>query len=72
MIKLSKREHEIVCFDLRCQTKRGIRLHPDDGKFVEKMFNDFPEWYEPTQDDVFNATVPFGSTVKKGSRGRHA
>ena len=49
------------CFKLRCQTKQGIRLHPDDSKFIQKMYNDYPEWYSSISREVFNATLPYGA-----------
>ncbi len=53
------------CLDLRCQSKRGTRLHPDDITFCKRMFWEFPEWYAKTEARVFNMTVPFGSNVKR-------
>lgn len=49
------------CMELRCQGKRGIRLHPDDQKFVECMFRNYEDWYAATQQEVFERTRPFGS-----------
>ena len=49
------------CFKLRCQSKQGIRLHPDDQKFVERIFKKYQEWYSSTERDVFEATKPFGA-----------
>jgi hypothetical protein len=50
------------CFDLRCRAKRGEALYPADREFVEKMFHDFPDWYGATEPEVFNRTIPFGSS----------
>jgi len=48
------------CILLRTQSKRGIRLHPDDQKFVEKIWKKYNEWYRATEKDVFEAAKPFG------------
>ena len=47
------------CFRLRCQSKNGIRLHPDDSKFCEEMFRKYPNWYRETEVQVFDATNPW-------------
>ena len=49
------------CVDLRCQSKRGIRLHPDDSRFCDKMYLEFEDWYRKTEKTVFEKTKPFGS-----------
>jgi len=54
------KEEQDKCFRLRCQSKTGVRLHSDDMFFIELMYIQYPEWYESTDKDVFNATKPFG------------
>lgn len=49
------------CLDLRCQAKQGIRPHPEDTEFCEKMYRLYPEWYESLESVVFEKTKPFGS-----------
>jgi len=49
------------CLDLRCRGKRGEYLRPDDIKFLEKMYRQYPDWAAETQKDVFEATKPFGA-----------
>lgn len=53
------------CFDLRCRSKRGEYINSEDHAFVSRMFKKYPEWYSVTEKDVFNATVPFGSAVRR-------
>ena len=53
------------CIELRCQSKRGVRLHPDDQAFCERMFREFPDWYGKTEPRIFDLTVPFGSTARR-------
>jgi len=52
------------CLQIRKRGKCGEYTHPDDNAFCAKMFNLYPEWYEKTQEEVFNDTVPFGSNVR--------
>ena len=49
------------CIAIRCQSKRGIRLHPDDLEFCEKMWHEFEAWYGKTEKLIFEKTKPFGS-----------
>lgn len=49
------------CFDLRCQSKRGVRLHQDDSDFLEDCWRRYPEEYGSMSDAVFEATKPFGA-----------
>lgn len=48
-------------FDLRCRSKRGEYLSPEDVSFLESMWKQFPEQYSAMQPEVFEATKPFGS-----------
>ena len=48
-------------FDLRCRSKRGEYLSPDDRKFCEEMFKLYPEEYAADERRVFIEPAPFGS-----------
>jgi hypothetical protein len=52
------------CLQIRKRNKRGEYIHPDDIRFCEKMFKDYPEWYKTTDEEVFNDTVPYGSHTR--------
>ena len=47
-------------FSLRCRSKRGEYLMPEDLKFCEDMLKRFPEEYKRMDSEVFEATKPFG------------
>lgn len=51
-------------FRLRCKSKRGETLSRKEMALVQRAFETDPAWYKKTEADVFNATVPFGSTVR--------
>ena len=61
--KITKPSHkdEQKCIRLRCDSKRGTRLHPEDSAFCQKMFKEHREWYSKTEKDIFNMTKPFGA-----------
>lgn len=46
---------------LRCLSKSGARLHPDDSKKCIQAFQDYEEWYSSTEREVFERTKPFGA-----------
>lgn len=48
-------------FDLRCRSKRGEQISPEDFAFLERMWNEFPKEYSAIQSEVLDATKPFGS-----------
>lgn len=50
-------------FKLRCETKQGHAITDDDLRLVERAHRENPERYRATEGDVFNATVPFGSST---------
>lgn len=54
-------EEQTRVFDLRCQAKKGYRLHPDDQMFLETMCFTYLEWYSSTEDAVREATKPYGA-----------
>ena len=51
-------------FDLRCKSKRGEYLSPEDRALTTRAWNEDEKRYGDMEADVFNATVPFGSTVR--------
>ena len=52
-------------FRLRCASKRGDVLSPDQRALCEHAYRVDPTRYSAMNNDVFNATVPFGSTARK-------
>lgn len=50
-------------FRHRCQSKQGQRLLPDEQALVERAYKENPERYAALDGEVFDATIPFGSTV---------
>lgn len=53
-------------FRVRCASKSGSRELTDEEKsLVQTAFDSDPERYSKMEIDVFNATVPFGSNVKR-------
>lgn len=48
-------------FDLRCRSKRGEYISPEDFKFLEHCWKTWPIEYSLLQGKVFEATKPFGS-----------
>jgi acyl-coenzyme A synthetase/AMP-(fatty) acid ligase len=55
---LPETQEEVI--RLRCMSKQG-RLHPDDQKFLENIWKEYPEWYATTDKIVFEMTKPFGA-----------
>lgn len=52
-------------FDLRCRSKRGEYLTPEQITLCRTAWKSDPERYAKIGDDAFNATVPFGSSIRK-------
>ena len=52
------------CLEIRKRTKSRGPYIPEDSRFCEKMLKKYPEWYNSTQKEVFNDTVPFGSKAR--------
>lgn len=48
-------------FELRCRTKSGQRLTPEEQQLVEAAHAADPKRYAALTADVFEATKPFGS-----------
>lgn len=51
-------------FVLRCRSKRGERVLPEDHRLCERAFRENLERYKTMDADVFDATVPFGSAAR--------
>ncbi len=54
-------------FRLRCKSKRGDTLSQQELARVTRAYHEDPVRYAAEDDDVFNATVPFGSVARRGS-----
>ena len=52
-------------FDLRCRSKRGEHLSPEDRALLLAAYKVDATRYAAMSDDVFVATAPFGSTVRR-------
>lgn len=46
------------CFELRCRTKRGERIAPEEQTFVALMWKADPARYSAMGQAVFEATKP--------------
>lgn len=53
------------CLKLRKQSKQGVTHAKDDIRFVERMFQLYPDWYASTEVEVISDTAPFGSNVRR-------
>lgn len=63
--KLSLTESEWTkVFALRCRSKRGEHLSDEDRSLVDAAFASDEKRYAEMEPDVFDATVPFGSTAR--------
>ena len=49
-------------FELCCASKSGKKLTRAEQRLVERAFKEDRERYASLEPEVFNATVPFGST----------
>jgi hypothetical protein len=52
-------------FQLRCRSKQGQDVSQEDLALVYAAFHEDLERYSAMEVDVFNATVPFGSSVRR-------
>lgn len=52
------------CMDIRKRSKRGFPVDDGEIEFCAGLLKKFPDWYRNTEREVFNATVPFGSTAQ--------
>ena len=48
-------------FALRCRSKRGEHLSPDDLQFLESCWKQWPGEYAALSERVREATLPFGA-----------
>jgi len=63
--KLALTEAEwATVFRSRCKSKQGQTLTDKERALVEAAFNSDQTRYASMEADVFNETVPFGSTAK--------
>lgn len=60
---LSEAEWKEV-FRVRCKNKRGEQLNEQEQMLVERAWSSDRARYRNLDADVFDATVPFGSTVR--------
>lgn len=51
-------------FRARCQSKQGQRVSDEDRALLDRAFNTDEERYAAMTGDVFDATVPFGSSAR--------
>lgn len=51
-------------FQLRCKSKSGHTLTNAEYRLVTRAHQSDPKRYHAMEADVFNATVPFGSTSR--------
>lgn len=51
-------------FQIRCRSKRGEHTSPEDSALTNAAFKEDRKRYAEMEGDVFNETVPFGSTVR--------
>lgn len=64
MFKLSEADW-VKVFEARCLSKRGLPLSVEQRALVDAAFVSDLKRYTELDDDVFNATVPFGSNVRR-------
>lgn len=50
-------------FKLRCRSKRGEYLSPEDMAFLENCYKRWPKVYRDISDAVHRETAPFGSQI---------
>lgn len=65
--RLTDKEWQLV-FQLRCKSKQGGELSRQERAIVDRAYKEDKEdenRYSDMEVDVFNATVPFGSNVRR-------
>ena len=62
-MKMPTRDDGVRCMDLRIRSRQGSPVSPDDMKFIERMFDEFGEWYASTAEEVFYRSAPFGAQL---------
>lgn len=61
--KLTEAEWNKV-FTARCKSKQGQPLSEEERDLVDVAYKTNPKRYSALEPAVFNATVPFGSSVR--------
>lgn len=61
--KLTEAEWRLV-FTYRCKSKRGETITKDERALVGRAYREDEKRYAAMDPDVFDATVPFGSTAR--------
>jgi len=61
---LTEAEWEKV-FRIRCKSKRGQALSDEERDLVDRAFRQDRDRYADEEVDVFNETVPFGSSARR-------
>lgn len=56
-------------FDLRCRSKRGEYLRPEDITFLDDCWKRWPIQYASMSGLVFEETKPFGSNTPSDGEG---
>lgn len=51
-------------FALRCRSKRGLPLSGAEQELVNVAYRQNPKRYGAMEPEIFNATVPFGSSAR--------
>ena len=51
-------------FSARCRSKQGHPLTPEEQSLVEAAFRSDRERYTAMEPEVFDATVPYGSSTR--------
>lgn len=51
-------------YELFCQSRKGVRLHPDDSNFLNKVLAAFPEHYGIVHRVAWSHTTPYGAKVE--------
>jgi len=55
----------IKVFAARCQSKQGRAISKEERALLDAAYKSDKDRYAAMNKDIFNATVPFGSTVRK-------
>jgi hypothetical protein len=57
-------------FAARCKSKQGQPVSAEERRLLDIAFENYPERYRAMEREVFNATVPFGSSARWGDEAR--
>ncbi len=61
--KLTEEEWQRV-FKIRCRSKQGLQIAKEDQSLTDRAYESDQERYAAMEADVFDATVPFGSSAR--------